>query len=208
MALLSIKALYQLAQGQTLPSDVIGTNLLVHLKVPLILPELTVDDNRIDQLRIMGFFFFAVTAVAALGACAWTYHNRQVRVVHASQPGFLYMVAAGILLLGSAMIPLSFDDGGHEYDNRGNLDLSLTADQDETRRVAICMSVPWCALMGFSLVFASLFSKTWRINRIFLSKSFKRVQINARQALMPCLLVMGLNLVFLVCWVSSERKRC
>ncbi|CAB9497577.1 acid type B receptor subunit 2 [Seminavis robusta] len=204
MALLSMKALHQLVQGETLESDVIGTNLLVHLKVPLVLPGLVVDDGRIDQLRIMGYTFCAIAVTASLGACGWTFANRKVRVVIASQPFFLYMVAVGILILSSTIIPLSFDDGGHQYDYRENLDLSITANQDETKRVAICMSVPWCALMGFSIVFASLFSKTWRINKIFRSQTFTRVQVTARQALTPSMLVLGLNLVVLICWTILD----
>ena len=40
-----MKALHKLVQGESLDSDIIGTNLLVHLKVPLVLPELVVDDQ-------------------------------------------------------------------------------------------------------------------------------------------------------------------
>ena len=206
MAHIAMNTLFDLSQGKQLENDIIGTNLLVHIKVPLILPELNVDSNQIHNLRYIGYVFFTISSIASIGTLLWTMKHSKVRVVTASQPLFLYMISIGILILSATIIPLSFDDGGHLYDYRGNLDLSLTSQEeaDGIHNIAICMSIPWLALVGFAITFSSLFAKTWRINRIFHSQTFTRVQVPISDALTLTGVVVGCNVIILIIWTIID----
>ena len=114
-------------------SDVIGTNVITLVQVPLVLPELNMDNNLIDQSHLVGFILFAIVTIMATGFAIWTYVKRDIHAVKVAQPMFLIMVAAGTLVLASALIPLSFDDEGYPD--------SL----NESESTAICMSIPWLA---------------------------------------------------------------
>jgi hypothetical protein len=52
--------------------------------------------------------------------------------------------------------------------------------------------VPWLASSGFSIVFAALYTKTYRISIILsLSTHFRRVKVSARDVVKPMILHLG-----------------
>jgi ABC-type sugar transport system substrate-binding protein len=193
MGFMAIKALYDLAEGGLVSQEIIGTNVLTHLKVPLILPELTVDHNLIGNLHVVGFILFGLIACVALGFGVWTYRLRNVRVVKVAQPMFLIMVAIGVLVMASSLIPLSFDDSG------------APENQTDREGALMCMSVPWLGFCGFTITFSALMSKTMRINRIFHSKvAFGRVKVTIRDVMAPFVILLSANIVILICWTVID----
>jgi ABC-type sugar transport system substrate-binding protein len=193
MGFMAIKALYDLAEGGLVSQEMIGTNVLTHLKVPLILPELTVDHNLLGNLHVVGFILFGLIACVALGFGIWTYRLRNVRVVKVAQPMFLIMVAIGVLVMASSLIPLSFDDSG------------APENQTDREGALICMSVPWLGFCGFTITFSALMSKTMRINRIFHSKvRFGRVKVTIRDVMAPFVVLLSANIVILICWTVID----
>lgn len=136
MGLRSASALMELLQQRSIPTE-IGTNLISHLQVPLVLPELVVDHNLVGNLKYVSYVLFGVI-VAVVGACiSWTVYRRSQVVVQAAQPSFLVLLAVGVLILGASLIPLAFDDGG---------DPESLSKKEAT---LICMSVPWLGFCGF-----------------------------------------------------------
>jgi gamma-aminobutyric acid type B receptor len=121
--------------------------------IPLELPPLDVDENLLGNLKYVGYTFFGIVAFTVLLSVYWTVYHRKSIVVRAAQPFFLVMVAVGVQLMSSALVPLSFDDGGDPENNT------------EAFNVGVCMSIPWLAFTGFTITFSALFSKTWRVNR-------------------------------------------
>ena len=110
MGRIAIEVLFGMAvQGTVYQQKVITTNILEHVRIPINLPPLVVNQNLIGNLRIVAYVLFGILASTALGFAAWMYQNRKVRVVKVAQPMFLIMVAAGVFLMGTTMIPLSFD---------------------------------------------------------------------------------------------------
>lgn len=167
--------------------DLQGTNVLEHLQIPLVLPELSVDQNYLGKLSIIGFTLFGVIFVTALGFAIWAWANRELGVVKMAQPGFLVMVALGSMVMGSTIVPLSFDDSGGSY--------------NEERGIAICMSIPWLAFLGFTITFSALIAKTWRVNQLFRnSGQFQRVQVTAGQVAKPFFLLFAANALVLTLW--------
>jgi len=85
---IAIEVLYAMAaQRQTFAGTTyIRTNILQHVRIPLVLPPLQVNNNLIGNLRIVGFALFAIVVVTATCFASWMYLNRKVRVVRVSQP--------------------------------------------------------------------------------------------------------------------------
>jgi len=166
-------------------SEIYGTSLLEYLEVPLDLPDVVLDDNYLGKLVILGYVYFTIVALVVLGCGVWLVVNRKQRVVYASQPPFLCMVCVGALVLGSTILPLTVN----------------TQRYTEHESDAACMAIPWLFSIGFTTTFAALFSKLWRVNRLFRNpKSYKRMKVEAKDVIIPYLILLGFNLVVLLCW--------
>lgn len=149
------------------------------------LPKVKRDDKYIGSpLRITGFIMAGLLLVASVISAIWTVANRKAHVVKASQPIFLLLLCMGTLIMGFAIIPLGIDD-----------ELAST-----TLCSLACMSSPWFASVGFALVFAALFSKTWRVNRIMLNPRVRRIKLTARDVMAPLLVILLLNFALLTAW--------
>jgi len=84
----------------------------------------------------------------------------------------------------SAIIPLSIDD-------------ALASRQG--CKVA-CMAAPWLFFFGFAFTFAALFSKTWRVNKLFHSASIRRMKVTAFDVMMPLFALLFVNVTVLSLW--------
>lgn len=190
MGAMSMDSLLKLAttdNREGLLPDFQGTDVVEHLLIPLVLPALTVNENHLGHLSIVGFALFSIIAVTSIGFGVWTFMNKTVRVVKVAQPGFLIMVAAGSLVMGSTLIPLSFDDSSANF--------------TETNGTIICMSPPWLAFIGFTITFSALFAKTWRVNRIFHThQNFQRQEVSSLDVLLPFVILMVCNMIVLLVW--------
>ena len=203
MGKLSLQTLYEMvAQGRTFPNNtVITTNIVKHVRIPIMLPPLVVNLNLIGNLRYVGFVLFGILASAAAFFATWMYRNRKVRVVRVAQPMFLIMVAAGVLIMGTALIPLSLED-----DQDANTSNSSSSHRGSASpRTAVCMSIPWLVFTGFTTTFSALFAKTWRVNHIFRSKQpFQRVEVSASHVMGLFLVLLTANWIILACWTALD----
>lgn len=152
------------------------------------MPPPDVDQNLIGNFKYVGFVCYGVVAVCALACVFWTSYQRKDIVVQAAQPFFLTMVAGGVLVMATSLIPLSFDDNG-DPDSMTN-----------TRGVGICMSIPWLLFCGFTITFSALLSKTWRVNRLFRAEiRHARIQVTVKDVLLPFIVLVTCNIVVLIC---------
>jgi ABC-type sugar transport system substrate-binding protein len=196
----SFQVLYDMATKGSLEKTVFKTNLVAYNLIPIELPPLDVDQNLLGNFKYFGITCFGLVALSAAGCVAWTLYQRASYVVGAAQPFFLVMVAAGVLIMSSSLVPLSFDDGGNLLDDGGNLESIST-----TRSVGICMSIPWLAFTGFTMTFSALFSKTWRVNRLFHGKArHTRMQVSEKAVLAPFAVLLTSNIVVLICWTVLD----
>ena len=184
--------LQALADGKP-KQEIYGTNLIAHSIIPFDLPDAEVDENLLGYLRVTGFVCFAIAGLLSLVCIFWSIYNRNEIVVKISQPGFLVLLAVGTLILSSSLVPLSFDDGGDPE--------SVSKDY----RVAICMSIPWLAFTGFAVMFTALFSKMWRINKIFdKAHPHTKTQVDAKDVLAPLTILLTLNSIVLLIWTLLD----
>jgi len=187
MGVLSVDSLLKIHKGQDIEETVYGTSFMEVLLFPLQLPELVVDMNYIGNLAILGYVLFGILVFLSLAFATWTFVNKDTRVVRASQPRFLGMICGVTLIMASTIIPLTIDD--ENYNERGT-DIA-------------CMSVPWLMSIGFTTTFAALFSKTWRINKIFHNPScFSRIKVTAVDVIGPYVVLMAINVIVLACWTA------
>jgi hypothetical protein len=144
--------------------------------------------NQLGGVRIVGYILAAIIILLATYCVWWVYAYQKERVVRASQPLFLVTIAFGSLGMASTIIPLSFDDG--VASDRG-CDIA-------------CMSAPWLFSVGFVTSFAALFSKLWRINKIFQSNRFQRVKVTEKDVLVPFVVLFILNFALLLGWTIAD----
>ena len=82
----------------------------------------------------------------------------------------MIIVLVGVFLYAGAIFPLTADDEWTDVSD-GN--------------ISWCMTTIWLGAIGFVLIFAALFSKAWRINKIFSNSSMKRVVIRPLDVIWP-----------------------
>jgi len=182
-------------------TDIWGNGTWYNVKVPFVfndgsttppadLPPITVDQNHLSKgFRAVGGILCAIIVCMSIGFGVWTFKNRAVQVIRASQPIFLYIIAVGTLLFGISIIPLSVDRGV------GN----------EKGASIACMAVPWFIAMGFSLIFSALFTKTWRIYTIMKNaKKFKRIKLTVMDVIKPMAFLLSLNIIILSVWTAID----
>lgn len=127
--------------------------------------------------------------VLSLGFAGWVAVNRNNVVVKISQPFFLYIIICGVSILASAIFPLGVDD-------------SIASDAGCD---VACATIPWLVSIGFSFIFAALFSKLWRINQVFAAvRTMKRVVIKEKDVLKPFASLMIANVVLLLAWTLMD----
>lgn len=189
----SLEVLYDFVIKSRRPKEKVSLDLVAYNLIPVELPPLDVDDNLIGNLKYLGFTAFGVVLLCALLCTVWTVHFRQNLVVRAAQPFFLLMVTGGVVILSSSLIPLSMDDGGDE------------SSKSTTYRVGVCMSVPWLTFIGFTVTFAALFSKTWRVNRIIHAKAtLSRMKVETTDVLGPFFFLLTCNILVLTLWTILD----
>lgn len=212
------------------------TNVVAYNLIPVELPELELEQNLLGNLRYIGFVCFGIVATACVGCIGWVIVYRNTPVVKMTQPFFLVMVAVGVLIMASSLIPLSYDDDGSILADEDS-DNMITAtnvpatapsasptsnptvtggiveegepvgEQNDvsSKDVAICMSIPWLAFCGFSIIFSALFSKTWRIKQLLnVNNGAQRIQVSTTDVLAPFSILMVCNLTVLICWTVID----
>ena len=135
----------------------------------------------------------SITMATSLALLVWTVRNRRTRVVKASQPIFLAVLCCGTCVMAFAIIPWSFQEDMLSNDKW--LDIG-------------CMLVPWSLALGFAAAFAALFSKTWRVLRVFESAhSFRRVSIRPVDVMWPLVTLMSIDITILTIWTIVSPLR-
>lgn len=155
---------------------------------PLALPPLEVDMNLVSVgVRVFGLALCAMVMLMSVWWMVWTIINRKKDVVRASQPIFLCQLCVGTIITASAIIPMSLQE---PFDVHG-LDIA-------------CMSVHWLISVGFVTSFSALFSKTWRLNKLFKhGRGMRRVIVRPHDVALPFCVLMTINLIVLILWTIN-----
>lgn len=147
------------------------------------------DLHQLDTIRPFGFALAGIVVLSCAACSLWVIKKRDHVIVKRSQPLFLHILCAGILTMGLAIVPMGIDD-------------SLASDRGCT---IACMASPWLLSTGFSIVFAAMFSKIWRINQIVrAARNYRRTNLTIHHVLVPFFCIFTLNLVVLTLWTTLD----
>jgi hypothetical protein len=145
--------------------------------------------NQLGSIRYAGIALMAIVFVTTAAFVSWVFFYGNTRIVKVMQPIFLLTICFGVFILSSSIIPMSLDDG---IISEENCDIA-------------CMAMPWLVSMGFTVSFSALFSKLWRINKLFnCTQVFRRVVVTQNDVLAPFAVLFVLNLVFLTTWTFAD----
>ncbi|CAJ1924550.1 unnamed protein product [Cylindrotheca closterium] len=153
-----------------------------------------VTEEKIDLYIGIGFRLvcWAMGGFACLLSIAfaiWVYVNLDQRVVKASQPLFLWLVCAGAFIMASSIFPFGIEDDIVSY--RG---ASIS-----------CMSSMWLYALGFVMMVSALYSKIWRINRIFrYAHKIRQIRIEKKHIMVPFGFLFSINFLLLVIWTIVD----
>jgi 7 transmembrane sweet-taste receptor of 3 GCPR len=146
------------------------------------------DLNQLGSISIMGFVLAAVVSCTASYFCYYVLRHKKLRIVSTMQPLFLVAICIGVFIMGLALIPLGLDDG-KVSEHGANI---------------ACMAIPWLFSMGFTITQSALFSKLWRINKLFNSPQMRRMQVHEKDVLGPFALLFILNFTILLVWTVVD----
>jgi len=193
MGVRSLETLNKHAQGEkSQHAEIMLTNLVTVLRVPIVLPPANYQYNRIEPWqKIFGYILFCICSMLSLGFGLTVLVLRKNKVIVASQPFFLLMICFGTLVLASAIIPLTFDDSFDQPSQKG--------------LEAACMAAPWLFSLGSTIMYSALFSKTWRINKIFrCARNFRRITVQPKDVLTPFIILMVSSVTLLTVWTALD----
>jgi 7 transmembrane sweet-taste receptor of 3 GCPR len=147
-------------------------------------PSASVVDENLIRTGIRAFVLTltGLTALATVLVADWLRRRSKERIVLSHQPIFLYTICFGLFIWESSVIPLSLDDG--IVSDRG-CDIA-------------CVSYEWLQAMGFTVTFSGLFSKLWRINRIFRCPQFQHINVQAKDVMTPFCILCSFNFTLLL----------
>ena len=106
----------------------------------------------------------SLTMLLALGCIVWTFAYRDADAVKSSQPVFLALIAAGVILTNATAIPVV-----REHRDEPLVSASTNGAGHYPGLDRACTAGVWCFSLGFDIVYGALFAKLWRVQRIFLN---------------------------------------
>jgi gamma-aminobutyric acid type B receptor len=148
------------------------------------LPKRTVTNAHYlsSTVQIIGFCLVGLSLLFSLGTAAWVYVHRELRLVKASQPEFLYLLCFGAALVAISLVFLSFDE-------RQGL--------SGKRLSSMCSAFPWFFVIGYLVMYSAIFSKLWRLSKLL---SMRRRVVGVKQVLVPFCFIMAASVVVLIVW--------
>jgi len=193
MGRMAAQKLRQLVKNQNITfkdEKIVNTHILEMIRTPINLPDVNIKLNSIQNLRPVGYFAFGLVTCLSIGFGAWTFLNRKNKVVRASQPFFLIMMCVGVFISAMVFIPMSIDD-------------QEPFTVEDCQRA--CKAVIWFPSVGLTISHSALFSKLWRINKIFQSsKQLKHIKVTKRDVIVPFFSLLAANLLILTIWAIVD----
>ena len=130
------------------------------------------DQNYLSPgVRALGLAQFGLAVLLCLVASTWVQLHRSHRIMRAYQPVFVHMMIVGAFLISIPILLNSFDEG---------------YGWTEQQLSRACTSVPCMIIVGHLLVYSSLATKLYRINKVL---QFRRRRITIKQVMWPLSLI-------------------
>jgi len=138
------------------------------------------------SLRVFGLTLMGLSMLTSMLCAMWIYKYRKHRVILASQPFFLYLICLGTFIQASAIATISFDEG---------------AGWSARQLDGACQATPWLLVLGFVVIYGSLWTKMSRVNSIL---QFQRRQLQISRTLRPMIVFVILAVGVLIVWTITD----
>jgi len=150
-------------------------------KVPV--DGLTIEEKLEGVHPVLFWFVFAVSTLGVLMAISFlvfNVYNQNIRYIKMSSPNLNNIIIIGCIFVYISGVLLGLDKEGSSIG---------------------CQAELWIVVIGFSLGFGAMFSKTWRVHVIFLnSTNTKRVIIRDRQLFGMVAVLLLVDFIILLTW--------
>jgi hypothetical protein len=125
--------------------------------------------NLANKTRVTLWAMGTLNEALALAALVWTLAHRNHFIVRASQVPFLACLCLGVMLSSSAIFIVTVDDraDGAGLAYRGAYAVANVA----------CTAAVFVYSMGFTVTFGALYSRIWRIRRLFDNAGMRAVKV-------------------------------
>lgn len=176
-----LTSVYENGQWRDLPSTSFlypggGTTPPMPLRDPA-------DENFLSPgVRAVGLALLTIAYINGFGCALWVFNMRNVQLVRSAQPLFLVTLCMGSVIMSTSIFLNSFDES-YGWSKR-QLDI-------------VCAFFPWFFIMGYIIVYGAVFSKLWRVNRLF---QVRRQQVKPYQVIWPFALLCIITFILLITW--------
>ncbi|XP_077998724.1 gamma-aminobutyric acid type B receptor subunit 2-like [Glandiceps talaboti] len=110
---------------------------------------------------------------------------RRIRIIKMSSPNINNIILCGCLLTYASVLPANVDGFN-------------------TDPLLCCKISIYLLLLGFSLTYGALFSKTWRVHRIFTNKYLEKRAVKDRQLLIAIIVIVGIDISIMAVWEGLD----
>jgi hypothetical protein len=149
----------------------------------------TPDQNYLTNgLRILGISLMGIVWLSSIISSIWVYRHRSHRILAASQPVFLYLLAFGCFVQSSTILVLSFDE---------------STGWSEQALSSACAAAPWLLTLGHILIYGALSCKLYRVNKVL---QFARRKIQMWQVVWPLVLLFLSAVIILSVWTAVDTR--
>ncbi|CAB9516314.1 acid type B receptor subunit 2 [Seminavis robusta] len=150
----------------------------------------TLEDKNLipNSLVIVCYVMVGINFLAVAICGVWLIWNRNTPQVRVSQPIFLGLVLLGCVISTSTIFALAQEHDG-----------------SESASEPACMAIPWLYSVGFSITFASLFSKIRRVYLLFrAAATMTRVSVTAKETFFIVGGVLLIDVTILTVWTILD----
>lgn len=140
-------------------------------------------------VTIAVWLFAAIGVAFSFGFLGFNIRNRQTRIIKMSSPNLNNIIVMGSILCYISVILFGID--------------ARFLTLEEYTRICNVRSAVLC--IGYSLSFGAMFSKTWRVHKIFAAgASLKKMAIKDHHLLVTVAALLMTDVVFLSCWIATD----
>ncbi|XP_070547815.1 gamma-aminobutyric acid type B receptor subunit 2-like [Ptychodera flava] len=170
------------------------TEIYITIKTPDPTAPIAMETRTISLGLFISVCVLSSFGVAmATGLLVFNLIHKNDRLIKMSSPNINVLITLGGALLYSCAILFGLDYG-------------IAGDEDVA--TIFCQTRTWLIVIAFTLVYGAMFSKTWRVYRIFTRAPIKRTVIRDDKLLLMVFVLILIDVTLLAFWQGFDPLKC
>jgi hypothetical protein len=168
----------------------------------VVAPRVYHNANKLSPGTIgFAYSMFGLCVAVGLAIVVWSWTYRQVKLLKATQPGFLIVMVVGCIMASISIVfgILLVEDPYNDLNLEGKTEVEIE-DLTWSAGNTYCFLELLFYSQGMGLAFAALFAKMLRIYKLLNVKKIRAVKIRVRDVAPMSSFMMGVQLVIIVAW--------